>query len=77
MENGKREIQSREDVALLVRAFYKKVRQDKTLGPIFNATIKDWETHLEKLTDFWEGNLFMFVKTKSIKKNQAHIRNGE
>ncbi len=64
MENGQREIQNREDVALLVRAFYKKVRQDVTLGPIFNETVKDWETHLEKLTDFWEGNLFMFVKTK-------------
>ena len=36
------------------------------LGPIFNENIQDWETHLEKLTDFWEGNLFFCVKTKYI-----------
>lgn len=53
-----REIKSREEVSLLVRTFYGKVRQDELLGPIFNGIIKDWETHLELLTDFWETNLF-------------------
>lgn len=57
------EISTRKDVAFLVRDFYKKVRKDAVLGPIFNNIIHDWEAHLEKLTDFWEGNLFHFVKT--------------
>jgi len=48
----KKDIQSREDVALLVNTFYPKVRENELLGPIFNTMIKDWETHLELLTDF-------------------------
>ena len=60
----RKSIETREDVSLLVRSFYQKIRQDEMLGPIFNGAIHDWEPHLEKLTDFWEGNLFFFVKTK-------------
>lgn len=44
-------------MSLLVRTFYAKIRKDDFLGPIFNGTITDWETHLELLTDFWETNL--------------------
>lgn len=54
----KKQITSRNDVSLLVRNFYAKVREDEELGPIFNHVIKDWPEHLEKLTDFWEMNLF-------------------
>ena len=53
-----KEIESREDVAFLVRQFYTKIRADKEIGFYFNETIKDWEEHLVKLTDFWEMNLF-------------------
>lgn len=53
-----KEIESREDVAFLVQHFYSKIRADKEIGFYFNETIKDWEEHLEKLTDFWEMNLF-------------------
>ena len=28
------------------------------LGPIFNTIVKDWEEHIELLTDFWQTNLF-------------------
>ncbi|TXD73635.1 group III truncated hemoglobin [Aequorivita antarctica] len=54
----KMKIESREEVSLLVRTFYSKVRKDELLGPIFNGIITDWEIHLELLTDFWETNLF-------------------
>jgi len=54
-----RDIENREDVALLVRSFYKKIRKDDVLGPIFNAIIVDWEGHFELLTDFWETQLFL------------------
>ncbi len=58
-EQVKREIKGREEVSLLVRTFYnKRIRKDEVLGPIFNEVITDWEEHLEKLTDFWESNLF-------------------
>src|SRR5699024_9506841 len=58
-EYDKKEIRGREEVSLLVRTFYNtKIRRDETLGPIFNSIVEDWEEHLEKLTDFWESNLF-------------------
>jgi hemoglobin len=47
-------IENREDVSKLVRTFYSKVRMNAHLGPIFNEIVKDWELHLEHLTDFWE-----------------------
>lgn len=56
------DISSREDVLLLVKTFYAKVRQDELLGPIFNSVIKDWEHHFEHLTDFWQSNLFFEKK---------------
>ena len=54
----KKEITNRNDVGKIVRAFYSKVRLDETLGPIFNGIITNWEEHLERLTDFWNMNLF-------------------
>lgn len=58
----KKDIQNRDDVHALVSAFYTKVRQNPDIGQYFNETIKDWPHHLEKLTDFWETNLFMVAK---------------
>lgn len=49
-----KEIENREDVSLLVRSFYAQIRQHGSLGPIFNDIVQDWESHLERLTDFWE-----------------------
>lgn len=41
-------------ISALVRDFYSRVRADSRLGPIFAAEIRgDWESHLEKMTDFW------------------------
>ncbi|GAB2764468.1 group III truncated hemoglobin [Salinimicrobium soli] len=58
----KHDIQNREDVFLLVSSFYSKVRTNPEIGRFFNETIEDWPAHLEKLTDFWETNLFMVSK---------------
>lgn len=55
----KKEIQNRDDVSVLVRSFYAKVRKDAILGPIFNGIITDWESHLVLLTDFWETQFFL------------------
>ncbi len=54
----KNDIQNRKDLVFLVHNFYKKIRANKELGPIFNAIISDWEHHLEHITDFWESQLF-------------------
>jgi hemoglobin len=58
----KNDIQSREDVHLLVSSFYDKVKQDDILGPFFLPIIQDWDAHIERLTSFWETSLFMTKK---------------
>ncbi|MFT6658809.1 group III truncated hemoglobin [Maritalea sp.] len=41
-------------ISVLVESFYKKVRTDKDLGPIFDAIIGDnWPPHLAKMKQFW------------------------
>ncbi|RZS80897.1 group III truncated hemoglobin [Pigmentiphaga kullae] len=46
-----------EEIARLVSAFYARVRRDDKLGPIFEAHVDDWDSHLSKLTDFWSSIL--------------------
>ncbi|MDL2141504.1 group III truncated hemoglobin [Flavobacterium tructae] len=58
----KKQIENREDVEFLVHQFYAKIRADNEIGSYFNSMIKDWDAHLEKLTDFWETNLFAIRK---------------
>ena len=48
---------SEEEIALLVHSFYARVRDDETLGPIFDAHVKNWDTHLAKMVDFWSSAL--------------------
>ena len=57
-----RDIENRDDLSLLVHTFYKKIRENQEIGHFFNETITDWDSHLEKLTDFWENNLFAVRK---------------
>lgn len=73
----KKDIQTRDDLFLLVSSFYKKVRQDTVLGPFFNNVITNWEAHLQHLTTFWESSLFM---TRKLEKKyygnplEAHVK---
>ena len=60
----KKQIENRTDVSFLVHQFYAKIRADQEIGFYFNEMISDWDTHLEKLTDFWETNLFAVRKYK-------------
>ena len=68
-------IESRADVNQLVNAFYARIRQDNLLGPIFNAHIPEerWPVHLNKLTDFWETNLFGVAAFKGS-PTRAHVQ---
>lgn len=65
-----KEIRSREEVFELVSSFYAKVRKHERLGPIFNKAIDDWDTHIERLTDFWETNFFF---TRNYKGNPMKV----
>jgi len=60
----KKQIENRVDVSFLVHQFYAKIRADREIGFYFNEMISDWDAHLEKLTDFWETNLFGVRKYK-------------
>jgi hemoglobin len=53
--NTKHDIETLDDIKLLVDTFYDKVRKDESLAPVFNAQIKDrWPQHLEKMYTFWQ-----------------------
>lgn len=48
-----------ERLTVLVHAFYARVRADPVLGPIFEARIRDWGPHLEKMVAFWSSVALM------------------
>jgi hemoglobin len=51
----KKQINSREDIELMVDDFYEKIQKDSLLGGIFNGVIQDnWPEHLGKMYRFWE-----------------------
>ncbi len=55
----KNDINSREDIILLVDSFYQKVQLNDKIGPIFTQIAKvDWQHHLPKMYVFWESILF-------------------
>lgn len=50
----KKEIQSQEEVKVLVDSFYDKVNRDPLLSPVFNDFAKvNWEEHLPVMYSFW------------------------
>jgi len=57
----------------LVRAFYARVRRDPLLGPVFEAAITDWETHLRHLMDFWSSVTLMTGRFEG-RPMQTHAR---
>jgi hemoglobin len=46
-------------IEVLVRRFYEKVRADALLGLIFETHIRDWESHLKRMCDFWSSVALM------------------
>jgi len=39
----------------LVRAFYRRAREDSVLGPVFAAHVEEWGKHLRRICDFWSS----------------------
>jgi hemoglobin len=66
-----RDIQTREDLHLLMSSFYDKLLSDDTISFIFTEVAKiDLKPHLLDLVDFWEQMLF---DTGSYRKNVMQI----
>ncbi len=41
----------------LVETFYRRVRDDELLAPVFASRIEAWEPHLDRMTLFWTSVL--------------------
>ena len=66
-----RDIQTREDLHVLMSEFYLKLLADSKINFIFNEVAKiDLEPHLLELVDFWEQILF---DTGNYRKNVLQI----
>lgn len=79
------DINNRQDIELLVNSFYDRVKQDDTIGFIFQQIIgADWSHHLPIMYNFWDTILFhtatyqgqpiaQHIKVdRQIKLEQAH-----
>jgi hemoglobin len=60
----------------LVDSFYRQVRADPLLGPVFNGAIGDWPEHLEKLQAFWSSVMLTSGRYKG-RPLPAHIRHAD
>ena len=82
MNKQKNDIESIEDIKLLVDVFYEKVRNDDLLSPIFENTLNGkWPEHLEKMYRFWETVLLgkhsyigsPFIPHANLPVNERHF----
>ena len=64
-----------DDIALIVDAFYARVRRHPRLGPIFARHIghddADWDPHLVKIRNFW-ANVMLGARTYHGNPMQVH-----
>lgn len=77
------DIRTKADVKIFVDAFYREVRKDALLGPVFAEKIADarWGMHLERMYSFWNTVLFAerdyrgnpFAKHASLPIQAAHF----
>jgi hemoglobin len=66
-----KDISSKEDVELLVKEFYGKVRKNEMLDYIFDDVVKiDWDHHIPILVDFWES---LLLDTGSYNRNAMAV----
>jgi hemoglobin len=78
----KKEINSIEDIHLLVDSFYERVKKDEVLAPIFNERIKEWPHHLEIMYRFWQTVLLNqntytgapFLKHQTLPVQSEHFK---
>ena len=72
----KKDIETVEDIKVLIDRFYQKVVKDPLIGQIFTTTIKvNWEKHLPVMYSFWENMLFYtgtYTGNPMIKHQSIH-----
>ena len=70
----KSDIQSREDIILIVNAFYDEVKSDEKLKDYFVHV--QWDKHLPVMYDFWENVLFYTGKYSGnpMEKHKAALQ---
>jgi hemoglobin len=56
----------------LVHEFYRKVREDAVLGPVFHP-IPDWPAHLERMAEFWSSVMLASGRYKG-NPMMAHLK---
>jgi hemoglobin len=68
------DIQTTEDIKLLVDTFYTQIQQDTLLAPIFAMRIDDtkWPIHLAKMYRFW-NTLLLYTQEYSGSPFDKHI----
>ena len=67
----KTDISNREDILILMKAFYDQLLLDKKMAYLFNDVAKiDMEKHLPIIVDFWEMVLF---QTSGYQKNVMKV----
>jgi Truncated hemoglobins len=55
----KKDIESIDDIKILIDHFYEQVFVDPVIGTIFTETIKvNWKKHMPVMYSFWENTLF-------------------
>ena len=59
LDSNHTDIETEQDVKLLVGYFYTRIREDAVLGNIFdNIATVDWSGHIPTMCEFWETVLF-------------------
>lgn len=67
-----KDIETKEDIVLLVDTFYNKVQKNALLEPVFTKFVDgNWEAHHDKLYRFWQTVLFK-EKTYSGRPHKLH-----
>jgi hemoglobin len=59
----------------VVAGFYREMRQDADLGPLFAAKVSDWPAHEAKIADFWR-NAILHERRYDGNPMQSHIAAG-
>ncbi len=55
----KKDIESRNDIELLINSFYHKVKKDEHIRHFFTEVVNvNWEKHLPVMYNFWENIIF-------------------
>jgi hemoglobin len=66
-----RDLESRDDIVMVLQAFYHKVLTDAVIGHFFTQVVPlDLQLHLPVISDFWESVLF---QSKGYRKNVMEV----